>query len=90
MRLEQVRGEVGGEAEHRAHRQVDVPGEHDHRLADREQREHGRVEQDELELRQAEEARLDRRRHDHEQQEDGDDPELPDPEDQVDEAVRRG
>ena len=35
--LEEVADDVGGQAEHRADRQVDVAGDDDHRLADAEQ-----------------------------------------------------
>src|SRR5207248_1317758 len=48
------------------------------------------VDEDELDVREIEEARLDRRGHDHEQREDGDDPELADAEDEIDEPARVG
>src|SRR5437867_8452514 len=52
-----------------------------------EQREDGRVDEDELNVREVEEARLDARRHEHEEREHRHDPELADTEDEVDEPA---
>ena len=54
----------------------------------REEREHRRVLEHELQLLPAEEARLDDRGHEHEQGEHRDDPERPDAEDEIDQAPR--
>ena len=65
---------VGRQAEHGADRQVDVPGDDDHRLAEREEREDRPVAEDDVDLRAAEEPRLHRGRDDDQQDESGDDP----------------
>jgi hypothetical protein len=62
-----------------------IVGEDDHGLAQREQREDRRVDEDELDVRKVEEPRLDQGCHEHEQGEHGDDAELPQPEDEIDE-----
>ncbi len=80
--------EEGRQTEHRAHGEIHVAGEHDHRLADREQRVHGGCLQHEPHLLLAEEARLDRDRDENEEHEDRDDPELANAEDEIDEAPR--
>ena len=77
MVAEEIGGQERRQAQHRADRQVDVAREDDHRLAEREQREDRRVDEDELDVREVEEARLDARGHEHEQDEHGDDAELP-------------
>ena len=55
---EQHAGREGGDAEHRADREVDVAGDDDDRLADREQRDDRDVEQDVAQVLRVEEARL--------------------------------
>src|ERR1700746_3054004 len=51
----QARGQVRGQAQDRAHGQVVVAADDDHRLAQREQREHAGVDQDELDVGDVEE-----------------------------------
>ena len=53
MGLEHVGRHVGREADHRPDGQIDVAGEHDERLADRHQRVHGGVAEDEADVRAA-------------------------------------
>ncbi len=83
---EQAGRQVGGQADHRAHRQVHVPADHHHRLAEREQREGGRVDQHELDVRRVEEAVLHERGDRDEDDEDDEDAGLADPEDPLGEA----
>src|SRR5215469_16221282 len=90
MRAEQVRGRVRGQAEHRSHRQVHVPADHDHCLAEREQGDHGGVDQHELDVRRAEEPGLDGRGDRHEDGEDDENAGFPDPEDPLDEGRAAG
>src|SRR5471032_54490 len=87
---EEIGGEKGRQPQHGSDREIDVAGEHDHRLTQSEQGEDRRVDEDELDVRQVEEPRLDRRRDEHEQREHRDDPELPDAEDEIDESARVG
>ncbi len=87
---EQARGQVRGQAQHRANGQVVVSADDDHRLAQCEQREHGGVDQDELDVRDVEEPGLDQRRHGDEQDQDDDDARFPDPEGALGEPARAG
>ena len=74
---------VGGQAEHGADRQVDVPRDDDHRLAEREQGQDRPVAEDDVDLLAAEEPRLHRGRDDDQQDERGDDPVGAQAEDEV-------
>src|SRR5207253_6101073 len=84
---EHVAADVGGEPEDGADREIDVPRDHDHRLAEREQGEDRRVDQDEADVVEREEARLEGRRHEHEDPERGEDAELAQPVDPLNEPA---
>src|SRR6185437_6869074 len=84
--FEEARRQVRRQADDRAHRQVHVPADDDHRLAEREQCEGGRVDQHELDVRGVQEAGLDARGDQDEQDEDHQDAGFPDPEDALGEA----
>src|ERR1700761_6067295 len=83
---EQVRRQVGGKSQHRADRQVHVPADHDHRLAKGEEREDGRVDQDELDVARVEEPVSHQRGDRDEDDEDGEDAGLANPGDALDQA----
>src|SRR5581483_7789912 len=85
---EQAGGQVRGQAEHRPDGQVHVAADHDHRLAEREQRENRGVEQDELDVDGADEPGLDAGRHGDEDRQDDDDAGFPDLEDALGDPSR--
>ena len=80
-------GRVRGDPEDRPDREVDVPGDDDDRLADREQRDDGGAREDLLDVRGAEEEMVVERGpadHDHERE---DDAELSEPQEELGERV---
>src|SRR5215469_13388948 len=86
MRPEEVRGGVRREPEHGPDGKVHVPADHDHRLAEGEQREHRGVDEDELDVRRAEEPGLHRRGDRDDDGQHHDDARFPDPEDPLGEG----
>jgi hypothetical protein len=85
---EQARGQVGRQPEDRPHRQVDVPADHHHRLAQRQQREDRGVDQHELDVRRAEEPVPDRRGNGDEHHQDHEDARFAQPEDPLGQPAR--
>ena len=85
---EEVGRNVSREAQHRADREVHLPAHHHHRLAERQQGEDRGIQQDELDVLLSQEPGLKACGHGNEDDQDGDDPVLPEPEDQVDQPLR--